>query len=314
MSKIATAAMLATMTLFAAGLSGCSSSTPATWSKGSGPVKVVTSTNVWGSVAHLVGGKSATVTAIISNVNQDPHSFEASARDQLAVNDADIVVLNGGGYDDFMLKLLAADPTPARVVNAFESATTGANDKKRNEHIWYSVSQVATVAKVIGTSVDQVLSKSKSVQNSKLRLALQSSMADFLGQLEKRKTRLAALKSAETCGRVFASEPLIDYLLADAGCVNVTPVAYSRAIEEERDVPPAVLNEIKKILSSNIDFLALNSSVTSPQIYALLPDEKSKIPIYGFGELLEQDPDTMEYYGDYLTMLDDAIKMVAGEF
>ena len=316
MSKSAMIALVLALGLASATLTGCSNTAPTLWTKGSGPIKIVASTNVWGSIAHLVAGKSATVSALIANVNQDPHSFEATARDQLAVNEADIVVLNGGGYDDFMLTLISADPTPAVVVNAFDSAgkAPAMNDKNRNEHIWYSVPQVASVAKVIGSSVDQALGEAQTSQSEKLRSELQSSMSGFLSELNERKSKLATLKSAGNCGRVFASEPLIDYLLEDAGCVNVTPVAYSRAIEEERDVPPAVMNQVKKILQSDIDFLALNSSVTSPQIYALMPDENSSIPIYGFGELLEQDPDTLEYYGDYLTMLDDAIKTVEGKF
>ena len=44
-----------------------------------------------------VCGDHPTVTALIDNVNKDPHSFEASARDQLAVQYEDIGIRNGGG-------------------------------------------------------------------------------------------------------------------------------------------------------------------------------------------------------------------------
>ena len=269
-------------------LSGCTSVEPKPWSAGTGPIKIVASTDVWGSVANLVVGDTATVTALIYNSSQDPHSFEPSARDQLAVNNAEVVIMNGGGYDDFMTKLVAADPTPAIVVNAFDVSGT---DKSRNEHIWYDVDQVGAVAEAI----------SSAVQNTG------SSLASFKSSLAELKGKLNALKVANTCGRVFATEPVIDYLLDDAGCINVTPLAFSKAIEEERDVSPAVMQQAKKVLAVPGTVLASNISVTSSQISQL---ESGHVGEFGFGELLPQDPDTGEYGGNYLDMIDGSITML----
>jgi zinc/manganese transport system substrate-binding protein len=118
-------------------LAGCSPSIPERWTAGTGTIKIVASTNVWGSIANLVAGNLATVDAVIYNVNQDPHSHQLTARDQLLINNADIVVMNGGGYDDFMQQALAADPTPAITVNAF---TATGNSETSNEHIWLRLS------------------------------------------------------------------------------------------------------------------------------------------------------------------------------
>ena len=136
---------LATATLLA--LAGCSLAEPERWTAGEGKIKIVASTNVWGSVANLVAGDLATVDAIIYNVNQDPHSYELSAREQLLINNADIVIMNGGGYDDFMQQAIDADPTPAITVDAFMAS---GEDQTRNEHIWYDVDQVGDVAAEIG--------------------------------------------------------------------------------------------------------------------------------------------------------------------
>ena len=269
-------------------LSGCTSVEPKPWSAGSGPIKIVASTDVWGSVANLVAGDRASVTALIYNSSQDPHSFEPSVRDQLAVNNADVVIMNGGGYDDFMTKLVAADPTPAIVVNAFNVSGT---DKSRNEHIWYDVDQVGAVADAI----------SSAVQNTG------SSLASFKSSLAGLKAKLTALKTANTCGRVFATEPVIDYLWDAAGCVNVTPLAFSKAIEEERDVSPAVMEQAKKALAVPGTVLASNISVTSSQISQL---ESGHVGEFGFGELLPQDPDTGAYGGNYLDMIDGSITML----
>ena len=60
---------------------------------------VVTSTNVYGDLVEQIGGDRVSVTSLIDDPAQDPHSFEASARDQLAISKAELVIENGGGYD-----------------------------------------------------------------------------------------------------------------------------------------------------------------------------------------------------------------------
>lgn len=282
-------------------LTGCSTP-PEPWTAGNGSIKIVTSTNVWGSVSNLVAGETATVTSLIYNTNQDPHSFEASAQDQLDINNADIVVMNGGGYDDFVEQLVKADPTPAILVNAYLAA---GEDDGRNEHIWYDVDQVGDVAAVIAAAIETV-DPSKAEQ-------VQSSLETFKGELTSRKGKLEQLKAEGKCGKAFATEPLIDYLLEDAGCTNVTPAEYSEAIEEERDVPPAVMEECFGIIRDGIDFMAVNESVSSSQIEELQNAEDG-IATFGFSELLPMDPDTGEYYGDFFEMIDGAIITVTNKF
>ena len=282
-------------------LAGCSFNKPNPWSAGTGPIKIVASTNVWGSVANLVAGDLATVTSLIYNTNQDPHSFEASARDQLAISEADIVIMNGGGYDDFVEKLVEADPTPAILVNAFQAA---GDDQTRNEHIWFDVDQAGDVAAVIGGAIEAVDSSTSEV--------VWASVDAFRAELAKLKGQLDQLKAAGACKRVFATEPLIDYLLEDAGCTNVTPAAYSKAIEEDRDVPPAVMEESLQLVKGKLSFVATTNEVSSGQINEILAANRNGN--YGFSELLPQDPDTYEYFGDYLDMMTSAIKMVGGKW
>src|SRR5210317_202369 len=73
-----------------------------------GAIQVATSTNVWASVVEILGGEWVEVTAIIDDPLQDPHSYEASARDQLTISEAELVNANGGGYDEFVGQLLSA--------------------------------------------------------------------------------------------------------------------------------------------------------------------------------------------------------------
>lgn len=288
------AASILVLAVTALTLTGCTDQ--ARWQKGTGPIKIVASTNVWGDIAYQIAGEEATVTALIDNVNQDPHSFEASARDQLAVQGADIVIMNGGGYDDFVEQMVEADDTPAILINAYVAS---GDDNTRNEHIWYSASQVKDVGNVIYSALETVDRNSTSFYESNL--------AEFEAQISLIEIRTAEIANAFGGAKVFATEPLIYYLLQDTGMVDITPVEFAEAIEEERDVAPAVMLEAKEALKQ-AKFVAVNSSTSTAQIEELLSSYPSAA--YAFGELLPQDPDTGEYSGDYFEMMTSALDML----
>ncbi len=288
------AASILVLAVTALTLTGCTDQ--ARWQKGTGPIKIVASTNVWGDIAYQIAGEEATVTALIDNVNQDPHSFEASARDQLAVQDADIVIMNGGGYDDFVEQMVEADDTPAILINAYVAS---GDDNTRNEHIWYSASQVKDVGNVIYSALETVDRNSTSFYESNL--------AEFEAQISLIEIRTAEIANAFGGAKVFATEPLIYYLLQDTGMVDITPAEFAEAIEEERDVAPAVMLEAKEALKQ-AKFAAVNSSTSTAQIEELLSSYPSAA--YAFGELLPQDPDTGEYSGDYFEMMTSALDML----
>ena len=290
-------------------LAGCSPAQPSGWSAGHGKIKIVASTNVWGSVANLVAGDLATVDAIIYNVNQDPHSYELTARDQLLINNADIVIMNGGGYDDFMQTAIDADPTPAITVDAFMAS---GDDATRNEHIWYDVDQVGDVAAVIGAGIE---AKDESSFD-----AVETRVADFRQKISERKARLeehkgllrSAFVTKAQCS-VLLTEPLMAYLVEDAGYFDATPKEFSKAVEEDRDVPPSVMKEVSDLIKrGGVKAIFVNSNTQTAQINSLL-SLNSNVPNYAFSELLIQDPDTLEYQGGYFEMLDSAINEVFGK-
>jgi zinc/manganese transport system substrate-binding protein len=289
-----TAAGILALSLAALTLTGCTDQ--ARWQKGTGPIKIVASTNVWGDIAHQIAGDEATVTALIDNVNQDPHSFEASARDQLAVQDADIVIMNGGGYDDFVEQMVEADETPAILINAYVAS---GDDDTRNEHIWYSASQVKDVGNVIFSALEAVDRNGTPLYESNL--------AEFEAKIKLIEIRTAEIANTWAGTTVFATEPLIHYLLQDTGMVDITPAEFAEAIEEERDVPPAVMLEAKAAIKK-AKFVAVNASTSTAQIEELLSEYPSAA--YAFGELLPQDPDTGEYDGDYFEMMTSALDMI----
>src|SRR4051812_12364481 len=67
-----------------------------------GKIKVVAAENFYGEVAKAVGGDRVEVTSILDNPDADPHDFEPTADTSKVVNDAQVIVYNGAGYDAWM--------------------------------------------------------------------------------------------------------------------------------------------------------------------------------------------------------------------
>lgn len=86
------------------------------------PIPVLASTDVYGDIARQIGGDRVEVTSIIAGEAQDPHSYEATVRDELAVSRARVVITNGGHYDEFMTRLLSAAGGDRKVLTAVDIA------------------------------------------------------------------------------------------------------------------------------------------------------------------------------------------------
>jgi len=257
-------------------LVGCSPSANPSASPSDAKISIVASSSVWGSVAEAIGGDLVEVTSIIDSTSVDPHSYSATARDRLAVNEADIVVMNGGGYDDFMQSLVDQDDTPAITIDAFQAA---GDDQTRNEHIFYDFVQVQDVAAVIASAIETV-DPSTFDQG-------QANFDAFRQRLEGLTALSAGIMDSLDNRDVVLTEPVAAYLLTSMGFFDVTPASFTRAIEEEREVPPLALKEVQdKITYALIGFLALNPSTVTAQTEALRKFALANgVAVLEFGEL-----------------------------
>ncbi|HEY8802616.1 MAG TPA: zinc ABC transporter substrate-binding protein, partial [Candidatus Dormibacteraeota bacterium] len=110
----------------------------------SGAINVVAGENFWGSIAAQLGGSKAKVQSVVTDPNTDPHEYESSTNDARAFADANLVILNGAGYDAWGQKLLDANPSAHRTV--LDVAQTLGLKVGDNPHFWYNPAYVGRVA------------------------------------------------------------------------------------------------------------------------------------------------------------------------
>jgi zinc/manganese transport system substrate-binding protein len=233
-------------------------------------LKVVASTNVWGDVANRVGGDRVEVTSIITSPDADPHEYEASTRNQLSLAQATIVIENGGGYDDFVDRMLKSARNPsATVLNAVAvSGKKAAAGEELNEHVWYDF---PTVEKVVD-QLQQAYAKADPGHAG----TFQHNADELKQKLDGLEQQEMTLKEKYGGLPVSITEPVPLYLLDAIGLHNRTPEAFSEAIEEDTDVPAKVLSETLQLYSDHqVELLAYNAQTTGPETEKVLDAAKT---------------------------------------
>ncbi len=271
-------------------LGACAGGSTAATSADGGKLAVVASTNVYGSIAEAVGGSAVAVHSIIDRPDADPHSYEATAQDKLAVSKAAVGIENGGGYDDFFGQLASGILDPSRIVNVtkLSGLDTGADF---NEHLWYSLPAMSKLA-------DELASRFASLEPAHAA-AFTANAATFKEGLGALEGRLAAVKSSHPGATAAITEPVPQYLLQEAGLANKTPEQFSTAIENGSDVPTTVLRDTVALMNSGtVGLLAYNEQTEGPQTLEVKQAAQAAgVPVVDFTETLPAGDSYLAWMG-----------------
>jgi zinc/manganese transport system substrate-binding protein len=232
-----------------------------------GRVRVFTSTDVWASVVRAVGGPDVAVTSAISRPDQDPHDYEATIRDKLAVSKAALVVYNGGGYDDWAAQLSEGTAGERAVIDAVATSsvdqTGGGNAAagsggERNEHVFYDFSAVASVA----DSVASVLATADPDHEA----GYESRAAAFRGDLRSLTREAAAIGTQHPGLTAVATEPVAGYLMQAIGIDDLTPAGYVEQSESDAGPSALVRKQTVDVITSGRAKLLVRGAQTEDQV------------------------------------------------
>jgi zinc/manganese transport system substrate-binding protein len=257
-------------------LAGCGA--VATGSAGS-RLPVVAAENFWGSIASQLGGDKVTATSIITNPAEDPHSYEPKAQDARALATAQLVVVNGVGYDPWAPKLLAANPTSGRITLTVGDLL-GLKDGD-NPHRWYDPANVEAVAHAITSDLKKLDPKDSAYYNQRLAAFDNQALATYHRLIAEIKRRYAGVA-------VGASESIFALQAPALGLRVITPYRFLKAISEGTEVTARDTLTVQRQLSSHqVKVWIYNSQNATPEIQSLNALARARhIPIATITETL----------------------------
>jgi zinc/manganese transport system substrate-binding protein len=262
-------------------------------------VRVVVSVGQWGDIVSDLGGACAAVKTIVHGTAVDPHDYEPTPADLAAFSDADLIVVNGLGYDAWAVRAASSvSPEPA-MVNAGTVVGKRSGD---NPHLWYGPDYVDSVALAITAQLD-ALAPSASPYFDERATAWHQTMRRYYDEV--------STLGAGIAGNVSyaATEPVFDYMAKAVGLLDRTPPGYRRAASNGADPSPADLHDFEQSLTDgSVDVLVVNE-----QTSGAVPDQlrsaakRAGVPVV---EVTEAPPDGSTFEAWQLSQLDALAKAV----
>jgi zinc/manganese transport system substrate-binding protein len=211
-------------------LTGCGQSTSGSTGSLSGKVQVVAAENFWGSIAGQLGRDKVQVTSIIVNPNTDPHSYEPTASDGIAIARSQMALVNGIGYDQWASQLIDANPSSSRVV--LDVGTLLGLHDGDNPHQWYSPTSVSKVVAQVTADYKRLDPADSSYFDAQRARFETQGLAGYRQLIAEIRARYAGVP-------VGYSESIFQPLGEALGLRLLTPASFAKAIAEGTDVSAA---------------------------------------------------------------------------
>jgi zinc/manganese transport system substrate-binding protein len=263
--------------LLAAFAAGCGTSGSGVAS--GGRILAVGAENEYANVIEQIGGSYVKVTAIESNPNTDPHTFEASPSVAEAVSAASLLIENGVGYDTYMEKIESASPNAShKVINV--QKLLGLPESTPNPHLWYKPTTMPIVAKAIASDLS-ALQPAHAAYFQANDAAFEASLKPWLQALAQFKARYGGTTVATT-------EPVADYMLEAAGTKNLTPFPFQADIMNGTDPAPQLVTLQNGLFSGHkVKVFVHNQQVTDSLTESFVQAAKGAgIPVVGVYETM----------------------------
>jgi zinc/manganese transport system substrate-binding protein len=248
-------------------------------SQAPGVINAIGVENEYADVISQIGGKHVHVTAIETDPNTDPHTFEVNPKVATEISSADLIVKNGIGYDAWADKIIAAAPNDKRKVLDVQHLL-GLPDSTPNPHLWYDPKTMPAVAKAIAAD----LSKLNPAEAS----YFQANVTKFDASLKPWLSAIASFKASYAKTPVAVTEPVADYMLEAVGIDIATPFSLQASIMNGTDPSPQDVTTQNGLFKDHkVKVFVYNQQVTDSLTQSFLALAKSNgIPVVGVYETM----------------------------
>jgi zinc/manganese transport system substrate-binding protein len=265
-------------------------------------VNVIAVENPYGSIVAQLGGQCVRVTSIINDPSADPHEFQTDVQVGKAFQEADLVVQNGLGYDEFSNKIIATLRRKPVVITAGDvvGLKSGANP-----HLWYSPDYVMRISQAITRALKQLRPLAATYFDARAQ--------DFAAALSPYHALIEEIKRRFAGTPIGATETVFVYMAEATGLKLVSPPGFMQAVAEGtsptvRDVATfhdQIQQKYIKVLVYNLQ--AVSNLASQMQTLA----QEVGIPVVGVTETLVPVHDTFQNWQvrqlrDLLTALESA--------
>ncbi|MEM6888114.1 MAG: zinc ABC transporter substrate-binding protein [Pseudomonadota bacterium] len=224
--------------------------------------QVVASFSILGDMVEQVVGEHASVTTIVGP-DADAHVYQPSVADAKAVAEADIIFVNGLGFETWSDTLIAESGTDGAVFVATEGVTPVMVEGEVDPHAWNALTNGVIYVRNIAAAMSKAMPDHAA--------SFEANAADYITELEaldiETKERLSALP--EDRRTVVTAHDAFGYL-ADAYDMNfIAPVGIDTEAEPSAQELAVLIEQIREQEVAAI----FVENITSPALVEQIADE-----------------------------------------
>jgi zinc/manganese transport system substrate-binding protein len=248
------------------------------------PIHIIAAENFYGSVAKQIGGDFVQVTSILNQPDQDPHLFSLTPRVARVLEQGNLIIYNGLGYDAWMQSLLSTGSAATRTVICV--ADLMHKKAGANPHIWYDPDTMSVYAKALSDFLIQ--------NDPKHRKEYQAHYQQVIAQQQNLRCLINQIKIQHNGTSVIATEPVFGYMAQALG-FRMQGIPFQLSMMNGVDPGPKQVQAFQRQLQQHrVKLVFYNSQVSSPLILHLLQQAKLLgIPVVG---VMETQPIHATYY------------------
>jgi ABC-type Zn uptake system ZnuABC Zn-binding protein ZnuA len=104
-------------------------------------LKAVATTSIIGDVLANIGGREIELTVLIGR-NKDTHSYEPTPQDFVALEEADVIFLNGWNLEEQLAEVVAANFAQKAVAISADITPRQLDNGSVDPHVWFAIDNV----------------------------------------------------------------------------------------------------------------------------------------------------------------------------
>jgi zinc/manganese transport system substrate-binding protein len=207
-------------------------------SNAQGKMKVVASFSILGDFVKNVGGDLVEVKSLVG-ANGNPHAFQPSPADAKAISDANVMFVNGLGFEGWLDRLVAASGTKAMIVTTTTGIDPIAPNGRPDPHAWQSVGN----AKIYVANIRDGFIAA----DPQDKMIFEANAARYLAKLDalEGQVRAEVDKIPADQRRVIVAHRAFEYFAKAYGVSFFAPQGPAMGAEPSAQALAAVINQIK---------------------------------------------------------------------
>lgn len=265
------------------------------------PIFIVAAENMYGDIAKQIGGVHVDVTTILSNPDQDPHSFELTPSVGYALTKAQLVIINGVGYDAWADRLLSHQTqNRPKIILAQDILGKKMGD---NPHLWYDIDGMQKLSQYLAKQYIDLMPENRNL--------FEANLAQFSNQLTQIKKRIETIKSQHLGLFVAATEPVCGIMVEKLG-FEMGEQNFQWVIMNGGEPSPRQVAQFEDDLrQKKIKLLFYNAQVITPETDRLKQiANQANIPIIGVSETMPEGMSYQQWMNDTLSKIEAALPKI----